>query len=95
LLAAALVPSPDGTLDVDGPHWILRTIWQADQPLPRGTRPDFWITLNTGQQVHRWDIANVWWNPPETWPANMPVTVDVPDIPVRAFQSWSATWTRP
>jgi uncharacterized membrane protein len=95
LLSAALAPSPDGALDVDGPHWILRTTWITDQPLPSGTRLEFWINLKSGEQLHVWDIAPLWWNPPDHWPANQPVTVDVPDVPVRNFVSWSATWSTP
>jgi hypothetical protein len=92
LLNAQLVPSPDGAIDVDGPRWILRTTWQIDKPLSIGTRPDFWITLNDGQQLERWDMADAWWNPPDHWPLNQPVTVDVPDVPVRTFASWTVTW---
>jgi uncharacterized membrane protein len=93
LLSAALVPSPDGALGVDGPHWILRTVWQIDEPLPPGSRLDFWVQLSTGERMHLWDIASLWWNPPERWPVGQPVTVDVPDIPVRTFSSWSASWS--
>jgi uncharacterized membrane protein len=93
LLSAALVPSPDGALAVDGPHWILRTTWITDQPLPDGTHLDFWLTLRSGEQVHVWDIAPLWWNPPQRWPTNQAVTVDVPDVPVRSFVSWSAAWS--
>ena len=95
LMAAALVPSSVGALDVDGPLWILRTVWQTDQPLPRGTRLEFWIDLRSGERVHVWDIAPLWWNPPDEWPTHQAVTVDVPDVPVREFVSWSATWTTP
>lgn len=95
LVSAALVPSPDGAIDVDGPHWVLRTTWQTDQPLPAGTRLDFWIQLSTGEQVHAWDVAALWWNPPDQWPSGQPVTVDVPNVPGRSFRSWSATWSEP
>jgi hypothetical protein len=91
-VSAALVPSPDGAVDVDGPRWILRTVWTLDRPLPRGTRLDFWVRLSTGEQLHIWDIAPLWWNPPDEWPVGEPVSVDVPEIPVRTFVSWSATW---
>jgi hypothetical protein len=93
LLGAALVPSPDGALDVDGPRWILRTTWQIDRPLPPGTRPDFWVDLQSGQQLHLWDVADVWWNPPDRWPVGEAVDVDVPGIPVRSVKSWAASWT--
>jgi uncharacterized membrane protein len=95
LLAASLRPGPDGAIGVDGPHWVLHTAWQTDRPLPSGTRLEFWITLRSGELLHAWDIAPLWWNPPDQWPANQPVTVDVPDVPVREFVSWSATWSTP
>ena len=95
LLSAALVPSPDAAVGVDGPHWILRTVWQIDQPLPSSTRLEFTINLRSGEQLRIWDIAPLWWDPPDQWPANQPVNVDVPDVPVREFVSWSATWSMP
>ncbi len=95
LVSAQLIPSPDGAIDVDGPHWILRTTWQTTQPLPPGARPQFWISLSTGETLHRWDLADLWWNPPDQWPVDQPETIDIPDIPQRVFKSWSATWTRP
>lgn len=91
LLQAVLVPAPDGAVDVDGPHWILRTTWRAEQPLPSDTRLDFSINLRDGRRVRIWDVASLWWQPPATWPAGRTVTVDVPDVPVRVFESWSAT----
>jgi uncharacterized membrane protein len=93
LISAALVPSPDGAIDVDGPRWILRTVWQSDQSPEPGTKLEFWIDLRSGRQLHIWDIAALWWNPPERWPAGAPVTVDVPDVPQREFVSWSAAWS--
>ncbi|MBV9581039.1 MAG: DUF2079 domain-containing protein [Chloroflexi bacterium] len=95
LVSAALVPSPDGAVDVDGPRWILRTTWQTTRPLPTGTHLDFWVNLRTGEQVHLWDVADLWWNPPDHWPAEQLVTVDVPNIPLHDFVSWSATWSTP
>lgn len=95
LISAALIPSPDGAVDVDGPRWILHTIWQADQPLPPGTHLDFRVELKTGEQLDAWDLAPLWWNPPDRWPTGQPVTVDVPNIPERSFASWSATWSTP
>jgi hypothetical protein len=88
LVSASLVPSPDGAVDVDGPHWILRSVWQANQVLPRGSRLEFWVHLRDGQALHRWDLAELWWNPPEQWTPGVPVSVDVPDVPVRQFVSW-------
>jgi uncharacterized membrane protein len=95
LVSAALIPSPDGAVGVDGPRWILRTTWQTDQPLPSGTRPDFWIDLDSGAHVHAWDLASLWWSPPDRWPTGRPVTVDVPGIPERDFATWSANWATP
>jgi uncharacterized membrane protein len=95
LLSAALIPSPDAAVDVDGPRWTLRTTWQSDQPLPSSTRLDFWVDLQSGDRLHIWDLAPLWWNPPYQWPTDQPVTVDVPNIPLRSFKSWSATWSTP
>ncbi|MBV9323379.1 MAG: DUF2079 domain-containing protein [Chloroflexi bacterium] len=95
LLAANLAPSPDGAVDVDGPRWTLRTTWQTDQPLPPGAHVDFSVNLDSGEQLHIWDVALLWWSPPETWPTDQPVTVDVPNIPLHGFKSWSATWSAP
>lgn len=92
LLAAELVPSPDGAIDVDGPRWILRTTWRAEQPLPEGSHIDFWLSLSNSQQVHLWDIASLWWNPPAQWIPGQAVTVDVPDVPIRQFVSWQAVF---
>jgi uncharacterized membrane protein len=93
LLSAALVPSPDGAVDVDGPRWILRTTWRAEQQLPGGTHVDFWLDQRDGQPVHVWDIAALWWNPPERWTPGQAVTVDIADVPLHQFLSWQAVWT--
>jgi hypothetical protein len=93
LVSAVLVPSSDGAVDVDGPRWILRTTWRAEQPLTNDTRLDFWLSLRDGQQMHVWDIAPLWWNPPGQWTPGQPVTVDVPDVPIRQFVSWQATFS--
>jgi uncharacterized membrane protein len=93
LIDAALVPSPDGAIDVDGPHWVLRTTWWPSQPIPAGTRLAFNIQLRTGERIQLWDVADLWWNPPEAWTPSEAVTIDVPDIPVREFDSWQASWT--
>jgi uncharacterized membrane protein len=95
LVSATLVPSPDAAIDVDGPHWILRTVWQANRVLPPGTRLEFWIDQRDGQAVHRWDLAELWWNPPEAWKPGVPVSVDVPDVPQRQFVSWRPEWSMP
>jgi hypothetical protein len=93
LVSATLLPPPDGAQDVDGPRWILRTTWRTDAPLRKGTRLEFWVALNDGEQLHRWDIANLWWNPPDRWTPGEWVTVDVPDIPIHRFASWRASWS--
>jgi len=95
LLGAELVPSPDGAIDVDGPRWILHTTWRTDQQLPSGTHLDFWITLHGGEQLHVWDVADMWWNPPDNWLPGARVTIDVPDVPVRRFESWRAQFSSP
>jgi hypothetical protein len=93
LMSAQLVPSPDGNFDVDGSRWILRTTWRTDAPLQVGTRLEFWVDLKTGEQLHSWDVADIWWNPPERWGPGETVTVDVPDIPIRQFASWHVMWS--
>jgi hypothetical protein len=95
LVSAELVPPPNGATDVDGPHWILRTTWRAERRLASGTRLDFWLSQNDGQQRHVWDIAALWWNPPEQWRPGQPITIDVPDVPIRQFASWQATFSEP
>ncbi len=95
LLDATLVPSPQGDTGVDGPRWILRTTWQADAPVAPGTHLDFWIDLQGGERVHVWDVASLWWLPPDRWIPGQPVTVDIPDVPLRRFVSWSAQFTTP
>jgi uncharacterized membrane protein len=95
LLSAALVPSSDGAVDVDGPRWVLHTTWRAERQLARGTRLELWIDRRDGQRQHIWDVADLWWNPPEAWTPGTAVTVDVPDVPVRQFQSWQAVWSTP
>jgi hypothetical protein len=93
LLSAALVPGSDGAIDVDGPRWTLRTTWRAERPLSAGTRLEFWLDLDDGQRLHVWDIASLWWNPPERWVPGQPVSVDVLDVPARQFRAWEATWS--
>jgi hypothetical protein len=91
LLDAQLVPPPDGAVDVDGPRWILRTTWQVDAPLPPGARLEFWLDLRSGQRLHVWDVASLWWNPPDRWPVGSTVSVDIPDVPLHDFVSWQAS----
>jgi uncharacterized membrane protein len=95
LLDAQLVPSPDGASDVDGPHWILRTFWQTDKPLAPGTRLAFNLRLRDGQTRQAWDAADLWWNPPDTWPLDQIVRIDVPDVPKRTFQTFEPVLSRP
>jgi uncharacterized membrane protein len=92
LLDAVLAPSPSGAVDVDGPRWILRTTWLVQDPLPAGTRLEFWVDYRSGERVHRWDIADLWWNPPERWTPGQPVSIDVPDVPVRRFAGWQSAF---
>jgi hypothetical protein len=80
---------------VDGPRWILRTTWQTEGPLPIGTRLEFVVDLDTGEQLRLWDIADLWWNAPEHWPPGQRMTVNVRDIPIRHFKSWQANWSPP
>ena len=95
LVSAVLVRPPDGAIDVDGPRWILRTQWRPNQPLPRGTRLAFSINLEDGEQLYNWDIADLWWTPPDQWTPGAVVSVDVLDVPKRKFDSWQATWSTP
>jgi hypothetical protein len=82
-------------LEVDGPRWILRTVWRPDTGLPAGTRLEFTVDLDPGEQLHIWDVAALWWNPPDRWVPGQTVTVDVPDIPAHRFRSWRADWRWP
>jgi hypothetical protein len=95
LISAELRASPNAAIDVDGPRGNLHTIWRANQPLPRGAHVEFWLDLTPTEQVHRWDIASLCWYPPERWEPGQPVSVDVPDVPMRRFRSWQAIWTSP
>jgi uncharacterized membrane protein len=93
LLSANLLPSPDGAVDVDGPRGVVRLVWRAEQPLPSGAHVDFWLDQRDGQRRHVWDIAPLWWDPPAGWIPGQPVTIDIPDVPMRQFLSWQAVWT--
>jgi Predicted membrane protein (DUF2079) len=90
LLGAELLPSPEGGIDVDGPRAVLRTVWRANEPLPAGTRLAFLLDLHDGEQVRVWDVAALWWYPPERWPPGQPVSVEITDVPARRFLSWHA-----
>jgi uncharacterized membrane protein len=90
LLSAQLLPSPEGAIDVDGPRAVLRTVWRANEPLPAGTRLVFLLDLRGGEQVRVWDVAALWWYPPERWLPGQPVSVEITDVPARRFLSWHA-----
>ena len=90
LLRSELLPAPDGAIDVDGPRAILRTTWRTNAPLPPGTRLEFVIDLQ-GERIRVWDVAPLWWYPPERWQPGQVVTVDISDVPARRFLSWSKT----
>jgi uncharacterized membrane protein len=85
---ATLVPSPDGAIEPDGPRGILRTSWRVvRQPAP-GANVQFDLTLSDGQTLRVWDVAPLWWYPPERWAPGQVVTVDVPNVPIQQFRSW-------
>jgi uncharacterized membrane protein len=94
LVDAMLVPSPEGAIEPDGPRWILRTTWLTDQRLPPGTQLEFWLDLRDGTRTHTADLAELWWRAPDTWPTDQAISVDVRNVPMRAFASWQATVTR-
>jgi len=94
-LSASLEPSPDGAVDVDGPRGILHTLWRAEQPLPTGTRLDFWLDLRNGERLHVWEHRPALVGPPERWTPGEPVAVDIADVPMRQFLSWQAAWITP
>jgi hypothetical protein len=95
LLSAEVLNDADGSIDVDGPRGTLRTMWRTSGQLPSGTQLEFWLDLRDGQRLHAWDIAALWWNPPDGWTPGQAVIVDVPDVPIRQFQSWRAGWSVP
>jgi hypothetical protein len=70
-------------------------MWRTSGQLPSGTQLEFWLDLRDGQRLHAWDIAALWWNPPDGWTPGQAVIVDVPDVPIRQFQSWRAGWSVP
>ena len=61
--------------------------------LRAGARLSITVNLTTGERLDRWDVADLWWNPPDQWLPGAEETVDVPDIPLRKFVSWQAEWT--
>jgi uncharacterized membrane protein len=91
LLDARLVPAPDAAIDVDGPRWMLHTTWRTPHiPPPPGTRLHFWLDLGTAEPRDAWDIAELWWNPPDAWAPDATISIDVPDVPRAQFRSWQA-----
>ncbi|MBV9546130.1 MAG: DUF2079 domain-containing protein [Chloroflexi bacterium] len=92
LVDAQLLSSTDATIDVDGPRGILHTTWRTPEvPLPPGSRLHFGLDLGTLGSRDVWDVASLWWNPPEAWPPDSTITIDVPDIPAYRLRSWQAT----
>jgi uncharacterized membrane protein len=87
---AVLTPSPDGAIEPDGPRWVLHTTWLVDRRPPPGARLEFELTLDDGEQWRAWDLAPLWWYPPERWTPGEVVSIDVPNVPVRRFGSWRA-----
>jgi hypothetical protein len=93
LLGAILEPADDGATDVDGPRWILRTVWLPMRQLSPGTRLAFTVVLGDGTHLDVADASDLWWNPPSRWPVGQPTTIEIPNIPARQFASWQATFS--
>lgn len=88
LLDARYLPSPDAAIEPDGPRSILRTWWRTRRPVPAGTRLAIVFDLRDGGQLRAWDVAALWWNPPERWATAHTVRVDIPNVPVRQVAAW-------
>lgn len=88
LLEAGFVPGADAPLEPDGPRWTLRTSWRANRPLPSGRRPVALFDLSSGEQLRIWDVAALWWYPPDRWQPGEIVRVDVPNVPIRRVAGW-------
>jgi hypothetical protein len=88
LLDASLVPSPDGASEPDGPRGVLRTTWLVQRQPPPGARLQFALSLEDGQTAYAWDLADLWWYPPQRWTPGEIVSVDVPGVPLHQFRSW-------
>lgn len=95
LLNAVLEPSPDARLEADGPRGLLRTTWRLNGPMPPGSRLGVDVLTVGGGRQRIWDVASLWWNPPETWPIGTPIVVDIPDVPLNTFQSWQPVFETP
>jgi len=91
LQSGELIPSPEGSVEPDGPRGLLRTTWRANRVLSHEVRPDFWFDLSDGRQVHVGDVAAVWWYPPERWIPGEVVQIDVPNVPLGGVSGWRAT----
>jgi hypothetical protein len=83
-----LVPSPDAAIEPDGPRWVLRTAWAVDRQPPPGASIQFELSLDNGERSRVWDLASVWWYPPERWLPGEVISINVPGVPVRRFRSW-------
>jgi uncharacterized membrane protein len=85
---ARLLPSPDGAVEPDGPRGILRTTWRVDRQPSAGASLQFDLSLSDGQAQRVWDVAPLWWYPPERWAPGEVITIDVPNVPIHQFRSW-------
>jgi alpha-D-xyloside xylohydrolase len=88
LLTAEVLPSPTGTVAPDGPRGLLRTTWRATSPLPAAAWPRFHFDLRTGEWLSQWDLAALWWYPPERWRPGERIRIDVPNIPLQSMTAW-------
>jgi hypothetical protein len=88
LQGATLVPSPDAAIEPDGPRGILRTTWRVDRQPSAGASLQFDLSLSDGQAQRVWDVAPLWWYPPERWAPGEVITIDVPNVPIHQFRSW-------
>jgi uncharacterized membrane protein len=86
--APVLLPSPDGAIEPDGPRGILRTTWRVDRRPAAGASLQFELEVSDDQSLRVWDIAPLWWYPPERWTPGQVITIDVPNVPIRQFRSW-------
>jgi alpha-D-xyloside xylohydrolase len=91
LLAAELVPSPTAAVGPDGPRGVVRTTWRATRPLPEWVWPTFRFDLQSGEQVEVWDLAALFWYPPERWRPDERLRLDVPGVPLSGVTAWSVT----
>jgi hypothetical protein len=91
LEAGAVLPSPDGAVEPDGPQGTLRTVWRLNGPLPEPARVVFYLTMDDGVEVPAGDgAAALWWYPVERWQPGETVQVDLPSISLRRVTAWRA-----